>query len=328
MTPRRLFLLAGSLALAITLMALLFELLGITFGDLARTLNSTPAWLALAVVVISLFNQVISVVRWRALSLWLAPNAPGIGWGAALKATSWGSFLGQFLPLQFSVTLARWAAVRSGTTVGATLYEGLFDFVVLISGACAAVLLLVIGINPELAFAAFCAAIVGGCLSIRWLFRLGSVAAAIIGEWKFPGSRFFARLAGPLDHASRAPANLLSCMVGWSVLRLAILSLRLVLVAGAFVGALDWTTVAIGYTVVGIALAIPFLPAGLGVADWSLVGILVLAGATAPIAATAAAAFRLLNIFSLGVLVIGLMPFRMKHRPASAQGEPLPVPDR
>jgi uncharacterized membrane protein YbhN (UPF0104 family) len=312
MTARRILLMVISFAVAMALMVLLFVVQRISIGDLVALLRTTPAWLLFVVLVITVLNQMISVIRWRTLSQWLNPNMPVIGWSRAFKATSWGSFLGQFLPLQLAVTLARWTAVRTGTTVGATLYEGLFDFVILLSGAGAGLLLLVFGLDPKLAFAVFCAAILAGCASIRWLFRLGGGAAARLAKSALPGAQFYARLIDPLDHASRAPASLLSFMVGWSVLRIAILSARIVLVASVFAGAMNWAIVAIGYPVVGIALAVPFVPAGLGVADWSLTGVLLLAGVAAPLAAATAAAIRLLNIFGLGVLIVALVPVRTK----------------
>ena len=61
--------------------------------------------------------------------------------------------------MQLAMTLARWSAVRTRTSVGATLYEQLFDFVILLSGASAAILLLVFRSDPTLAVAAFSAAI-------------------------------------------------------------------------------------------------------------------------------------------------------------------------
>ena len=326
MTGSRLTLIAGSFVVPLALMVLLFALLGVTLGDLVRTMAATPAWLLAATLAITFANQAISVARWRAASHWLNPKAARPEWGAALEATTWGSFLGQFLPLQLSMTLARWARSRNRTTVGATLYEQSFDLVILLSGAGAATLLLVLGCGAETALAALSAAVVAGCLGVRWLLSAGARMTTALGSSGLPGSMVLGRLAEPLRQASRAPAGLLAFMAGLSALRLVILALRVVLIASVFIGAVHWTTVAIGYPIVGLALGVPFVPAGLGIADWSLTGILVLAGAAAPAAAMTAAASRAINLLTLGVVLIALLPFRARGAAEPAIDQPMSLP--
>jgi hypothetical protein len=312
MAVKRVALFAGSLIVPLALIALLFGLLGVTVGDFVRTLARTPAWLLAAVLAITFANQAISVVRWRAASRWLNPKAELVGWGPGLEATAWGSFIGQFLPLQLSMTMARWARSRNRTTVGATLYEQLFDLVVLLSAGGAATVMLAIRGSPEVALAALSLAIVAGCLGVRWLLAGGSLLASSVTLSHIAGASHVAHLIDPLRQASRAPARLLALMAGFAVLRLAILSLRVVLVASVFAGATDWVTTLIGYPIVGLALGVPFVPAGLGIADWSLTGVLILAGAAVPAAALTAAAVRVINIVTLGVTLLALLPFRAK----------------
>ena len=325
MTVKRIALIAGSLILPLALMVLLFGVLGVTLDELAGSLARTPAWLFAAVLMITFANQAISVVRWRAAARWLNPQAEIVGWGPALEATAWGSFIGQFLPLQLSMALARWARSRNRTTVGATLYEQLFDLLILLSAGGGAALLLGLRGNPEMAFVMLSLAIGASCLGVRWLLAGSSALASAISSSRLPAPAFVAELVDPLRQASGAPPRLLALMVGLAVLRLAILALRAVLVASVLIGALNWITVVIGYPIVGLALGVPFLPAGLGVADWSLTGILVLAGAAAPAAAMTAAAFRVINIVTLGALLLALLPFRARPAHGGRMDGPVTV---
>jgi uncharacterized membrane protein YbhN (UPF0104 family) len=299
MTTRRILMLLGSFALAIFLVVLLFKLQHITLGELAVAIGNTPVWLLVTVCALTLGNQLAGVARWRVANAWLSPNSPRMTFVAMLEATTWGAFLGQLVPPQFSMTFARWAAVRHGSVVGVTLYEGLFDFVVLTSGAVAALAVLVLSAGSGNSLLLLLGAILAGCLSVRWAMSIGHAITRRCSAMHLPGKGLAERLSPALERASNAPARTLAVLCVWSFARMMMLALRTALVAAALLPGIHWETVLIGYPAVGLAVSVPFLPGGLGLAEWSWTGLLVLAGATAPTAALTALVFRVLNFVAL-----------------------------
>lgn len=304
-------LLAAWIALAFILVALLFRFAGIGVDDLIRALGMTPAWLLGASVAVAFLNQLVGVARWRTALAWLSPSAPALGILPMLEATTWGSIAGQVLPPQLSMTAARWSMARHPSAIGTTLYEQLFDFMVLAAGAAAATAVLALKLGPVPSIAFFAIALLGGCLAIRWLTHVGHILAARYVRTGYWGVAFAARLDEPLVRASRAPAHVLGVLFAWSVIRLALMTLRVVLIVGVFAPAADWTTVAIGYPISGLAMAIPILPAGLGLAEWSWTGLLVVSGATAAAAALTALIFRVINFAGLAAVLLALVLLRL-----------------
>jgi hypothetical protein len=313
---RRILLLAGSTGLAVALIALLFRSMRVGLDDLFVTLGTMPGWLLAAVCLLTFANLMAAVARWYTAAAWLSPTAPKIGYLAMLEATAWGAFLGQLIPPQFSMSISRWAAARNGAAVGVTLYEGLFDFVILGSGAVAALAALGFQTTNGASMLLFGLAILLGCISIRWMMAAGCKLAALLAATHLPGARLAAVLAVPLDRASQAPAGTLAALLAWSFFRMVLLSLRTVLIACILLPGIEWGTVAIGYPIVGLAISVPFLPAGLGLVEWTWTGLLVSAGALAPAAAIAAVSIRLVNLAALAIVVLALLPFRMGRSPA------------
>jgi uncharacterized membrane protein YbhN (UPF0104 family) len=314
----------ASAALAIFLVVLLFRVHNITLGDIGDALATTPPWLLAAVFALTFGNQLAGVARWRAATTWLSPATPRMNFAAMLEATTWGAFLGQLIPPQFSMAFARWAVARNGAAVGVTLYEGLFDFVILGSGALAALAVFTLGLGASASLALFLFAILLGCLSVRWVMKIGHVFTARLAATQMPGAGLAARVSAPLERASRAPAGILATLSVWSFARMALLALRTVVIARAFLPGAHWTTVMIGYPVVGLAVSVPFLPGGLGLVEWSWTGLLVLAGAGASAAALAALVFRIINFLAIcGVVLVTTAIGRLSRAtPPSPAGAP------
>ncbi|MXO51185.1 hypothetical protein GRI42_07695 [Erythrobacter gaetbuli] len=295
---RRNLLAALSLAFAAALLVALFRFSGVAIADLVAALGTTPASVIAAVLALTLANQLVSVARWRVLDRFLGRSPTIVPWGVATRATLRGALAGQVLPLQFSMPLARWASVRNGQAVNATLYEQLLDLILLACAGAAAILLFAWGPGMAASLALFCAAVLVSVATMPWLLHILRAVTRTL-----PRSVFIERAGQALARAASLPARTLF-LLGWlSALRLAMLSLRTVLVVAAFAGGIDAALVAIGYPAVGLAMGLPFLPAGMGVADWSLAALVVFAGGTATAAATAALALRALTFASLAVLV-------------------------
>lgn len=311
----RIFLVCAVTALSVGLFGLMFRYAGIGITDVGRTLNSVPAWAMCAIVSLTFANQLVGAVRWRAAERWLSPAEQPVEWATALRTTIWGSFLGQLLPLQLAMPLARWAGVRTTRAVGATLYEQLFDVILLAASAAAAALIILLGAPGAIAIGAFVLAIVFACALMSLLLRFASACAARSAAL-FPGRKPGSRLKEALRRASKAPPPLLAFMSGLAAFRIILMAARTVLVAVIIIPGIDYAIVAVGYPFVGMALGLPFVPAGLGIADWTLAGLLSLAGATVASAALATIALRIVTITAVTVLLAGSL-FLRPMKPAS-----------
>ncbi|MDE2569959.1 MAG: flippase-like domain-containing protein [Sphingomonadales bacterium] len=311
----------GWLALAAALFAALFVALGFTPGDVGRALLATPGWLFATVVATTFANQLIGASRWRTAAVWLSPDAARLRFHDMLEATVWGSLLGQLMPMQLSLSLGRlWHAreARGGWVVGTTLYEQMFDLVVLSAGGAGALLVLLLGASPAASLAVALGAVIAGCVAIHQLFAIGHVFARKLGASALPGARHAARLVEPLARARSAPPLTVATLAAWSVARLPVLALRSTVVAIVFAQGADWLTVVIGYPAIGLASAMPILPGGMGVTEWTWTGLLVLAGATASAAGIAAVVMRIVNLVALVLVLLLVLALRLLHPRAAA----------
>lgn len=314
----RLILVCALTALSVGLFVLMLRHAGIGLIDVGRTLVSMPAWTICAIVSLTFANQFLGAARWRAAERWLSPASKPVEWTAAIRTTIWGSFLGQLLPLQLAMPMARWIGVRTTRAVGATLYEQLFDIILLAASAASAALIILLRAPGAIAIGAFLLAIGGACVLMSFLLRLASACTARFAA-AFSGQNPDSRLEEALDRAAKAPPRLLLFMSGLAAFRIILMAIRTVLIAVITVPGIDWVIVALGYPVVGIALGMPFVPAGLGIADWTLAGVLGLAGATVASAALATVVLRIVTIIAIAVLLAGSPLLRLLE-PANAHG--------
>ena len=310
------------LTAALSLVALLFQKLKITPADVGRMLEATPPWLLVAVSAITLANLVIGVARWQFAKAWLSPASPPVAFGTLLEATTWGALLGQVTPPQLSMSVARWVAVRSRASVGITLYEGLFDLIALGSGAIAGIAVLELHLESSVSVVLFILTSLVGCLSVRKAMSAGHLLCRHVSRAGTKGATLAATLADAFDRASRAPLRTLTILSAWSFARVMLLSVRALLIATAFLDHFNGVTVLIGYPLIGLIKGLPLMPAGLGIAEWSWTGLLVLAGAAAPAAAITAVALRVVNLAALAIVMFILLAVRVVRSTTSAWREP------
>ncbi len=314
---------AFSLLLAGGLIAALIVYSGVDLTDIKRAALTVPLWLFVAVLVLTAVNQWISVLRWQVANRWFQPEAEPTPAITMFEATTWGALLGQFLPPQISMTSARWIATRNSSSVGVTLYEQLFDLVILGAGGLAALALLASSVSSSTAIALFAAIIAAGCLSVRLMFACGYHCAARWAKSGLTLSAFADRMARPLAHASKAPAKVLTQLTALTIIRVALLGFRLIVIALLFAPGIDVLLVAIGYPIVSLASAVPFLPGGLGLTEWAQTGLLVFAGAeSTALAALAAIMARLIITATLAVLCVALVPLSRVLHPKLESREP------
>jgi len=307
------------------LLALLFLKLDISLADLGVAFGKTPKWLLLAVLATTAVIQAITSWRWKIAIDWLSPDHGRLSFLELLNATTVGTALGQVLPMQVSLSLGRWWLAREARgkwIVGTTLYEQMFDFVVLCAGAIGAAVAIVLAGSPAVSLAVFAVAVACGTLAVRHAFSAGHWIAVRMVRGKGHIAAIGERLAGPLATAKGAPTRVLVVLGTTSIAKLLLLVVRAVAIAAVFAPAARMWTVAIGYPLIGLAVANPFTPGALGVAEWSWTGLLMLAGSSASAAGVAAIVLRILNLTALGVVMVaaGVLDMTRKRleRPAAS----------
>jgi uncharacterized membrane protein YbhN (UPF0104 family) len=324
-TVRRRLSLAGWAVVSVALLALLFLKLDISLADLGVAFGNTPAWLLLVVLGATAVIQAITSWRWKIAIDWLSPDHGRLRFLELLNATTVGTALGQVLPMQVSLSLGRWwlaRETRGKWIVGTTLYEQMFDLVVLLAGGIGAAVAISLSAAPAVSLAVFAIAVACGTLAVRHAFSTGHWVAVRMAGFKGLMGALGAKLVAPLGTARAAPTRVLVLLGTTSIAKLLLLVVRAVAIAAVFAPAARLWTVAIGYPLIGLAVANPFTPGALGVAEWSWVGLLILAGSSATAAGVAAIVLRVMNLSALGVVLVaagGLARVRKRlERPAAS----------
>ena len=289
----------ASLAAGLLLVAALVVMLDLDGASIIAATKQVSAPVFITAALLTLVNQLIGVARWRLATVWLAPDADMGGYLAMLRSTLAGSLLGQVLPMQAAMPMARWAQTRGGWSVGTTLYEQLFDLVTLIAAAIGAAASLALGFSGWMAVSIFFGVTVLGCAATRPALSVLGMMAGHYQRRNLPAAKLASTFDDGLQRAASAPTQLLAAMSALSLLRLLVLIARATILAVALIPAISAMHVALGYPVVGLIMAIPISPAGLGIAEWTWTGVLMAAGAGASAAGLAAIAFRIINLLAL-----------------------------
>ena len=316
MKARRVWLTISALAAA-ALVVILFHVVGATGRDVVDALLGAPLWMLAALTFLTGANKLIGAAKWGAAARWLAPDARAPRFWRRVELTAIGSLFGQLAPVQLANAAVRWLEARGrgegGDAVGATLYEQVFDLIALIAfGACGAAILWLAPSAP-VALALLAATAAVSLAAFGFGCRVAAVLCRRVGD-RIGGAPFLDRAGEAFARAAAAPFPVSARLFAWSSLRVAATAGRLVVAVIVFAPAASPLLAAAGYPLAGLALAAPIFPAGIGLAEWTLSGLLVLAGAAASAAAVTAVAFRLANLASLIVVLALLAGARLARR--------------
>ncbi|MCV2866930.1 flippase-like domain-containing protein [Defluviimonas sp. WL0075] len=303
---------AVSFLLAIGLLVALFKWLGAQPGDVTDMLSGLTWWTFAGLVLLTAANKVLGAWKWRAAIAGILPGSASLSIVDMAEATAWGSLFGQLLPPQISAGLARWAFARRVHTgrsiVGTTLYEQLFDLVVLLSAALAGIAVIAGGFSGPFLVIGFIVFLAVTLVALRLSLLAIERCLRLIPH---PGLH---ALAGAISLARNVPAATQVSLSALSIVRLVIVTARACLAVAIFLPGIDIWTVALGYPIAGLAMAVPIFPAGLGLAEWTWAGLFVLAGAAAAPAAAAGVALRVANILAVCAVIAGFLVARLVGR--------------
>lgn len=296
----------------VALLALIFRVSG---RDLAEAVLGLPLWLYAAVGAVQAALIVAAARKWHLLLCATSSDLPTVSLADATVATALGTLAGQVLPLQLvTPTVRAWSARRHDIPVsraaGTSVFEQLFDVVVLLSMGVIGLMASVVGMAwaPMLAGAV----LVALTLLLRPVLGLGADALAQGGRRGLPG---LSRLAQGARQARDLPGGLLARLVGLSILRYGLLVCLNVMVLACLVPGVPLLPLVLAFPLIQAVSAMPLVPGGLGVTEATWVSILMASGIPAPEAAGAALGLRIVS--TAGFLLV--FPLLLASGPWSAR---------
>jgi uncharacterized membrane protein YbhN (UPF0104 family) len=315
--------LAKALSLAVwvgaslLLLVLLFRFLDTSAEEMAVAFLNTPVWLYIVIVLLTAVNQYFGALKWRVATRWLSSGDHLPSLWVMSEVTTIGSLFSQFLPPQVSLVAVRWWTSnrflrRENRVVSSTLFEQIFDFLVLLIAGLAGAIFLLVNTPPYTIFVFAVVAFFFGLYLLRFFLLLGVLTSQSIGRIRF--LRNFAKVSHEAFlKAYEAPMRVSMSIATLSVAGFFCRAARIAVIVIAFAPAADVTQVLAVHPAIWFLVAVPVTPGGIGVVEWSWSGLLIAAGATASSAAIAAIAFRLLTIISLAVILAGFAAVRLSR---------------
>jgi glycosyltransferase 2 family protein len=292
------------------LILLLFRTLDVSFAKAAEALLSTPVWLFVAVASLTFANQIVGTLKWQAAARYFATPVATPGFLRLVELTSLGAFFGQFVPVQISTIVARWLllgreAREGGHVFKASIFEQVFDLVLVLGGSIAGIAVLATGQPPNTAIAFFLGSVGLLLLFFGPIARFAALVCAwISGLWVLEGAA--RRTSTAFAQIADAPSAIVLVLASYSLVRLILVGLRAVLVLLVFAPDTASWLVFVASPGISLLSALPLMPAGIGVAEWSWSAILIMGGTGASVAVVAALNVRLINMVALIVIVGGL----------------------
>jgi len=297
---------AAAVAVSALLLGLLLLLLDAEAGRIAALLRALPWTLVLAVAAIEAVLLITGALKWRLSVTWFRPDVGAPSLWRSIEATGVGSLLAQVLPAQLATASARVLMQRhhagAGMAAFATFYEQLFDLLAL-SAVAAISAVLLLGAEPGLAAATGALATLGSVLGSRLVFRLAGKVSDCLVRRARRHAPWLESLPSALHDASRLPQRLAVALTVLSVLRIACLGTRAVLIFAVLTPAASPVGVAIAFPVVHLATVLTAMPGAFGTMEWAWTGALFAAGASAGDAAAAAIVFRVIAFSALMVVL-------------------------
>ena len=299
--------LAG-IAAGLGILILVFSISGASLSGILTSLQKV-SWVTYVAAGLSLaLIVVLAAWKWK-IVLDETLDGQSLPLGLATSATATGALLGQIISIQVSVPIVRaWIARRRGigvhAAVGTSLFEQMLELVTLGFAAIASVVLIATSGSIWVALAALGALCICGTLAIRPTLALG----ATILNW-LPAPTILAggkdRLSTGLKLMSDQRASALGLLMAISLFRYAAITALNVGIMIAIAPSIDPMPLIIAFPIILLAASLPFLPAGLGAAELSWVGALVLQGIDPAQATEMAITLRVVSLAAY----FGVYPF-------------------
>lgn len=271
-------------------------------------------------------NLALCTWKWLiAMRAAAADHVPSPRFLDAMLATTGGALLGQLMPFQLGVGLARAAAGAVGIgspalNVGTTLYEQLFDLIVLAAAAAVGLAGLILHADAAGWLVLALAGAAASTLAALRVALLLVLASRLLGRSLTAGRwlRVSLALTEAAVRAGRTPPSTALCLAYFSALRYGTLVGWTALLLNALGMSAYIGPIAAALPLLQFAAILPISPGGLGVAEWTVTAVLTAAGAPVGAAVLFAVVARILNLTLMGALLFLLGAARAARGLATA----------
>lgn len=294
----------------------LFSASGVSLADLGTIVLAVPLWFYALLAGLQAIILLLASLKWRIILGQLPVGGRVLPLGDALAGTSLGALAGQVLPIQLVTPIVRaWVArphqISAARAMGTSVFEQVFEVVVLLSMGLISALVLVGQFGPAWSgFAALAAglAVVFLISPVFRILRLFTLWAS--GHLPAGIANVSAALATALQQAASFPQKILFQLTALSFLRyLGMLTVNVWTIAILYPNA-DIVFLALAYPTILLVMSLPFIPGGLGIVEVTWTGVLIAQGMPPAQAVQVALSLRLVSTIAFLAIVPLLVMFR------------------
>lgn len=297
-------------ALALACTVALGAWTGLTGDDVLQTLITAPLWMVAAITGLTVLQIWCSAWKWRRVLEMTGSSQQRVPSSFYYGCTALAAFLSHFLTVYLASIIVRgwavkrWYGLAASQGAGTSLFEQVFDVIVLVVMAVPALIVWSLGGTLAQWSAVTIAALLAGVLSLRFIDPAVRVVAVL--------ERFAPRLRKLVELFQRsAAAGLLSQrfmleIYAISVLRYFTILARIPLLIIAFGLPLAMSDAIPGFTIVQATQLAALTPGQLGIREWTWSGVLALRGYDLQVAAR----------FAIDLRIVGMLAMTLAALPA------------
>lgn len=294
----------------------LFNVSGLSFVRLGTIVLAVPLWFYIVLACLQTAILLLASVKWQIVLGQLPVGGRVLPLGDALAGTTLGALAGQVLPIQLVTPFVRaWVArphqISASRAVGTSVFEQVFEVVVLLSMGLLSTLVLIAKFGPVLS--ALSALVIGLVVVslitpvFKLLRQFSHWASGHLPAFAAKGSAAF---ENALHQASAFPQRILFQLTGLSFLRyLGIVVLNVWTISILLPGA-DTLLLALAYPTVLLVMSLPFIPGGLGIVEVTWIGVLIAQGVDPAEAVEVALSLRVISTIAFLAIAPLLIMFR------------------
>ncbi len=309
--------------IGVAIIVALFNISDLTVAGLAAIVMSVQLWIYVALASLQAAILLLASVKWQIVLSQFPIGGRVLPLKDALAGTTLGTLAGQVLPIQLVTPFARaWVArphqISTTRAVGTSVFEQVFEVLVLLTMGLVSVLVLVAKLGPVLSgLSALIVGLVVVTLIAPVFHILRKFSLWFSGYLPAMVAKSFAAVEKALQQASDFPKRILFQLTALSFLRyLGMVTLNVWTISVLLPGS-DLLLLTLAYPTVLLVMSLPFIPGGLGIVEVTWTGVLIAQGIEPAEAVQVALSLRVVSTIAFLAIVPLLLMFRTS--PAEAK---------
>ncbi len=300
------------------IIVVLFNVSGLSISRLMAIVKSVPVWFYFILACLQAGILLLASVKWQIVLGQFPVGGRILPLKDALAGTTLGALAGQVLPIQLVTPVTRaWVArphqISAARAVGTSVFEQVFEVVVLLSMGLISALVLVAKLGPVLSglFTLVAGLVVVALISPVFLLlrKFSKWASDHLPAIAAKGA---VAIEKALHQASAFPHRILYQLTALSFLRyLGMVTLNVWTISVLLPGS-SFLLLALAYPTVLLVMSLPFIPGGLGVVEVTWVGVLITQGATPAEAVEVALSLRVVSTIAFLAVAPLMILFRTR----------------